>query len=85
MIMVVVVASAINIDHVRGKRLGRDAFLEHQGERYDRYFADPDLEQPVVESLFLCGAFLLIYEIIAFNTAKILTFMNEEKPKNDGA
>jgi ABC-type spermidine/putrescine transport system permease subunit I len=84
-IMVAVVASAVNIDHVTKARAGRDAFLEYQSERYERYFAHPDFNQSVVESLLLCGAFLLVYEVIAFNTARILTFVSEAKPKSDDA
>ena len=57
-IMVAVVASAINIDHIRRGGMGRDAFMEYQSMRYERYFAHPDLETPVLESLALCGAFL---------------------------
>jgi hypothetical protein len=83
--MVVLIASAINIDHVRRGRMGRDAFMEHQSTRYERYYAHPDLEEAVLQSLLLCGAFLVIYEVIAFNTLKIVTFISEAKPKTDGA
>ncbi len=82
-IMVAIVASAVNIDHIAKGRAGRDAFMEYQGERYERYFAHPDFNQSVVESLLLCGAFLLVYEVIVFNIAKILTFMSEAKPRLD--
>ena len=84
-IMVVIVASGINIDRVTRGRLGRDAFLQHQGDRYDRYFADPNLDESLLESLLVCAAFIAIYELIAFNTFKVLTFINEAKPKTDGA
>jgi hypothetical protein len=80
-LMVILVASAINIDHVRRGRLGRDAFMKYQSTRYERYFEEPNLQSPVVESLLLCGAFLVIYEVIAFNTLKIVTFISEAKPK----
>lgn len=79
--MVAIVASAINIDHVRRNHQGRDAFMEYQSERYDRYVAEPNFQQPISQSLLLCGAFLLIYEIIAFNTMKIISFMSESNSK----
>lgn len=84
-IMVVVVASAINIDHVRRNRLGRDAFMEHQSVRYEKYFADPNLNEPVLEAVLMCGAFVVIYEVLTLNILKVLTFMSEAKPKTNGA
>jgi hypothetical protein len=83
-IMVAVVASAINIDHLRRNRLGRDAFMEYQSERYERYFAHPDLNLSVVESILLCGTFLLVYEIIAFNALKFLNILSEENRNTGG-
>jgi hypothetical protein len=82
-IMAIVVASAINIDHLRRNRLGRDAFMQHESDRYDRFFAHPDLQESVLESLLLCGSFLLIYELIAFNCLKVLKVISEAKPKAD--
>jgi hypothetical protein len=82
-LMVVIVASALNIDHVNRNRLGRDAFMEHQSQRYERYFAHPDFADSVLEAVLLCGAFLLIYEVIAFNTEKVLKFIGEARAKGE--
>jgi hypothetical protein len=80
-IMVAIVASAINIDHVRRNHQGRDAFMEYQSERYDRYFAHPNFNLSVVESVLLCGTFILVYEIIAFNSLRFLGILDGKKAK----
>jgi len=79
--MVVIVAAAINIDHVNRNRLGRDAFMEHESERFDRYFAQPDFAYSVVLAVLGCGAFLVVYEVIAFNAEKVLRFIGEARAK----
>lgn len=84
MLIVVIFASAINIDRVRRSRKGRDAFVKEQSERYDRYFANPNLNESVIESLLRCGAFIVVYELIAYNSLKIMTILSRKDSAAEG-
>jgi len=80
-LMVVIVAAAINIDHIRRGRMGRDAFMDAQSRRYEQHFANPDLQSSVLPSLALCGLSIALYELVAFNTLKVLSYLSTPKSK----
>ena len=66
-------ASYTNHDQQKWRRLGRDAFVAHKSERFDRFVARP---QPFVviafAALFVAGLLFGFYELIAYVLSAVL-------------
>jgi hypothetical protein len=71
---------AIHGDHLKWHRLGREAFLSHEAQRFDRYMASPGTGIGfAVVSVIALLVFAALYEGIAFIGAKIISHFLCEK------
>lgn len=69
-------------DYERWHKLGRDAFLAYQGNRFDRYMANPDPAIfHIVAGILLIVGLAAIYEVSAFFAVKLC----ERKRGNNSA
>src|SRR5271165_3230961 len=63
----------IHHDHVRWGRLGREAFLAHQNQRFDRFMAGaPSATGSILGGVIVVLALLGAYELISFGLSKIV-------------
>jgi hypothetical protein len=79
-LLAVIFAFFIHLDALRRGRLGREVFLERQGERYDRHYAHPDSfisEIPV--GIVFVGGLYGVYELLALGVFKVLKAMSPDK------
>lgn len=86
LILGILFASYINHDYEKWRRLGRDAFIAHELERFDRFivpvrpFGVMAVGAIVVTFIVLC-----LYEAIAGITSSLLRSMIPDQEKRPGA
>ena len=80
-ILGVLVGLRIHYDYMKWNHIGRAAFLEHEGQRFDRFINPP---HPAAFSIFGAIIALLIavavYELLALGVARIFKTSASETP-----
>ena len=70
----------VRLDHVKGRILGREAFLAKQEARFDRHFARlHPIALELAVGLFMSGTVFGAYELSAFGITKLLSKAGGEK------
>jgi|SRR5215467_5815914 len=73
LIMGLLLAAYINHENKKWRRLGRDAFVAHELERFDRFIAPPDsFGIAVFGAIILTPVTFGVYELMAFILAAFL-------------
>lgn len=76
----VLLAAGMHREHVQRGRLGREAFLAQQAERFDRHFAKPDpVAVELAVGLPLTAGFLVAYELVAYGVTKVARVLAASK------
>jgi len=66
-------AAVSHFYHSKVGEQGRDAFLAHQADRFDRFYAHPSsIVLELIAVLFMLGFLFVAYEVVAFVVLKIL-------------
>jgi hypothetical protein len=75
-VMVFVFAFAMYLDEGRRGKMGREAFLEKQAVRYDKFYVNPPLATDILGALLVGRIFLAVYEVVAYGTLMLLDRTN---------
>ena len=73
LIMGLLFGAYVNHENKKWRRLGRDAFIAHELERFDRFIAPPDAFGVAVFGVIILTPFTFgVYELVAFIMAVFL-------------
>jgi len=62
----------IHQDYTKWSALGRDAFLNYEGARFDRYISHPHWGINIFASIIVIGMTLIVYELLSTALGKLI-------------